>query len=85
MTAAAYAAAALASQLGQLRAIQSASFGGGGGGGASGVTAPSSGGGGSNAAGGVGSNKILRADFDKLSPAEKNKMLADGIRPVNSI
>jgi hypothetical protein len=32
VTAAAYAAAALASQLGQLRAIQSASFGGGGGG-----------------------------------------------------
>jgi len=47
VTAAAYAAAALASQLGQLRAIQSASFGGGGGSGGSGVTAPSSGGGGS--------------------------------------
>ena len=44
VTAAAYAAAALASQLGQLRAIQSASFGGGGGGSGSGVTAPSSGG-----------------------------------------
>lgn len=47
VTAATYAAAALASQLGQLRAIQSASFGGGGGSGGSGVTAPSSGGGGS--------------------------------------
>ena len=46
VTAAAYAAAALASQLGQLRAIQSASFGGGGGSGGSGVTAPSSGSGG---------------------------------------
>ena len=44
VTAAAYAAAALASQLGQLRAIQSASFGGSGGGGGGGVTAPSSGG-----------------------------------------
>lgn len=41
VTAAAYAAAALASQLGQLRAIQSASFGGGGGGGG-GIVAPSS-------------------------------------------
>ena len=42
VTAAAYAAAALASQLGQLRAIQSASFGGGGGG-----SSGSAGGGGS--------------------------------------
>jgi len=44
---AAFGAAALATQLGNLRAIQSASFGGGGGSGGSGVTAPSSGGGGS--------------------------------------
>jgi hypothetical protein len=46
VTAAAYAAAALASQLGQLRAIQSASFGGGGGGSSGGsgggVSAPAS-------------------------------------------
>jgi hypothetical protein len=47
VTAAAYGAAALAMQLGQLRAIQSASFGGGGGGGGS---APSAAGAGASAA-----------------------------------